>query len=269
MLARLEDSTRCTSSWLQLHQEYGLGKLIDNKYIAWSRDDLKQWRLLVAETQPAHVAAQFGADRTELAKFTANEKLSKVSIQATRLFCHSINAPLYLTSGEQTVYADVEYRAHYQNIDINRYTACLIIENQESFIYCQRFIWTKMPATLVLYRGHDKSTHALQSLLDSRKKSMDVYLFPDADPAGLNIAMSTQEATHIITPNIQDLDPKASVRDRFATQLQRNPNLQSRSAFFSLAFQSLVTDILHTGTAVSQEWLCAHKFPLELINLHD
>ena len=84
-----------------------------------------------------------------------------------------------------------------------------------------------------------------------------------------NIAMSTQEATHIITPNIQDLDPKASVRDRFATQLQRNPNLQSRSAFFSLVFQSLVTDILQTGTAVSQEWLCAHEFPLELINLRD
>jgi hypothetical protein len=265
MLARREDQTRCTAAWRNLHQEYGLGSLVDNKILHWSRDDLKQWKTLVDTNRPAHEAVQAGADRTEVSQYTANEKLTTVSVQEQRLFCHAINAPLYLTCGEQQVHPDIEYRAHYKTIDINRYSACLIIENLESFIYCQRFNWPNLPATLVLYRGHDKSTRALQALLESRDESVEVYIFPDTDPAGLGIAMGTKEVSHIITPDVRSLDPKGLLRERFALQLQRRPNLQSQEISFSDPFQALVADVLQTGTAVSQEWLCAHGVPLKLI----
>lgn len=275
MLIRHEDKTRCSPSWLKLHKEYELGRLIDNKHIDWSRDDLKQWQSLVDAARPAQEAAQAGADRTTVARYTANEKLTTVSVQDKRLFCHVINAPLYLRSGEQAVYPDIEYRVDYQSIDLNRYAACLIIENQESFIYCQRFNWPALPATLVLYRGHDKSVHALKALLESSKASMSIYLFPDTDPAGLSIAMSTQgnvqRATHIIAPDFHQLDSKeldkGIYRDRFATQLKRYPNLRSQATDFSPSFQLLVANTLETGMAVSQEWLCAHSIPLELIEL--
>ena len=269
MLTRREDKTRCTAAWRHLHQEYGLGRLIDNKILHWSRDDLKQWRGLVDADRPAHEAAQAGADRTTISRYTANEKLANASVQDQRLFCHAINAPLYLTSGEQPVHPDIEYRVHHQSIEINHYAACLIIENLESYVYCQRFNWPGLPPTLVLYRGHDKSVQALRTLLNSRVESMDVYIFPDTDPAGISIAISTMEATHIIAPEVRSLDPKGLLRERFAVQLQRLPNLQSQVCGFSESFQSLVNDILQTGTAVSQEWLCAHEVPLKLIPMVD
>ncbi len=269
MLGRHEEQTRCTAAWLHLHQEYGLGRLIDNKTLHWSRADLQQWRGLVDAVRPAHEAAQAGVDRTTISRYTANDKLTNASVQDQRLFCHAINAPLYLISGEQPVHRDIEYRVHHQSIDINRYAACLIIENLESYIYCQRFNWPGLPPTLVLYRGHDKSVQALRTLLNSRKESMDVYIFPDTDPAGLGIAMSMAEATHIIAPDVRSLDPKGLLRDRFAVQLQRLPNLMAQVSGFSESFQSLVSDILQTGTAVSQEWLCAHGVSLKLIPMVD
>ena len=269
MLTRREEKTRCTAAWRRLHQEYGLGGLIDNKTLHWSREDLKWWRDLIDTDRPAHEAAQAGVDRTAMSKYTANEKLTRASVQDQRLFCHAINAPLYMTSGEQPAHPDIEYRVHYQTIDINRYAACLIIENLESYVYCQRINWPSLPPTLVLYRGHDKSVQALRALLNSRKKSVDVYIFPDTDPAGMGIAMSMAEATHIIAPDVRSLAPGGLLRDRFATQLQRLPNLRSQVRGFSESFQLLVSDILQTGTAVSQEWLCAHEVPLKLIPLRD
>ncbi len=268
MLSRHEEKTRCTAAWLRLHQEYGLGHRIDNKTLHWSRDDLKLWRGLVDADRPAHHAAQAGADRTTISRYTANEKLTSASVQDNRLFCHAINAPLYLTSGEQPVHRDIEYRVHHQSIDLNRYAGCLIIENLESYVYCQRFNWPELPATLVLYRGHDRATKALKTLLNRRKNSMNVYVFPDTDPAGLAIAMSTAEATHIIAPDIRKLDPKGLLRDRFAVQLLRLPNLQSQVSSLSESFRLLVSDILKTGTAVSQEWLCAHEVPLRIIAIN-
>lgn len=267
MLVRREDTTRCSPSWLKLHQEYGLGRIVDNKNIVWSRDDLKKWQSLIDSARPAHEAVQGGADRTQIAQYTANEKLGNTSIQEKRLFCHAINSPLYLISGEHSVDANIEYRVDYQTIDLDSYSACLIIENQESFIYCHRFKWPILPKTLLLYRGHDKSAHALQSLLDKRKTSMDIYIFPDTDPAGLSIAISMAEATHIISPDINTLSPKASERNRFANQLERYPNLKSQSMGFSQEFQLLVTDVIRTGMAVSQEWLCAHNVQLTLVKL--
>jgi hypothetical protein len=269
MLARREDKTPCSPAWRKLYQEYGLGRLVDNKMLHWTREDLRQWQSLVNADQPAHELAQAGADRTTVAQHSANEKLTTASVQDQRLFCHAINAPLYLTHGEQAVHPEMEYRAHYKAIDINRYAACLIIENLESYVYCQRFNWPELPETLVLYRGHNKATQALHALLESRKRSLHVVMFPDTDPAGLGIAMSMTAATHIIAPQVRSLDPGGLLRDRFALQLQRRPNLQSQVKDYSDAFQSLVTDILQTGTAVSQEWLCAHKVPLTLIPLRD
>ena len=265
MLARREVQTRCTPAWRTLHQEYGLGRLVDNKILHWSRGDLKQWETIVDTDRPAHEAVKAGADRTGVSEYTADDKIAKVSTQDQRLFCHAINAPLYLTCGEQPVHPDIEYRAHYKTIDINRYSACIIIENLESFIYCQRFNWPNLPATLVLYRGHDKSTQALQSLLENRNESVEVYILPDTDPAGLGIAMGTKEASHIIAPDVRSLDPKGLLRKRFALQLQRRPNLQYQASSFSESFKALVTDVLQTGTAVSQEWLCAQQVPLKII----
>jgi hypothetical protein len=269
MLTRREGNTRCTEAWRRLHQEYGLGCLIDNKMLHWSRDDLKRWRNLIDTDRPAHEAAQAGVDRTAISEYTANEKLTKASVQDQRLFCHAINAPLYLSSGEQPVHPDIEYRVHHQTIDINRYAACLVIENLESYVYCQRFNWPSLPPTLVLYRGHDKSVQALRALLNSRKEAVNVYIFPDTDPAGMGIAMSMPEATHIIAPDVLSLPAKGLLRDRFAAQLQRLPNLRSQVRGFSESFQLLVSDILQTGTAVSQEWLCAHQVPLKLIALRE
>lgn len=267
MLGRREDKTRFTSAWNKLHQEYGLGHLVDNKTLHWTRSELKQWQALVDASRPAYEAAHAGADRTEVSRYTANEKIARVSVQEQRLFCHAINAPLYLTTGEQPVHPDLEYRVHYQIIDLNRYAACLIIENQEAYIYCQYFKWPELPATLVLYRGHDRSSKTIQALLDMRKESIEVYMFPDTDPAGLGIAMDMKPASHIIVPNVRSLDPRGLLRDRFATQLQRRPNLLSQARYFSDPFLTLVNDVLQTGTAVSQEWLCAHEVALELIPL--
>jgi hypothetical protein len=275
MLARREDTTLCTMSWRQLHRQYELGNLVDNRQLRWSRNDIRIWQELVESSRAAYEAAEAGADRTSIAEHSVDEKIAKSSVQDGRLFCHAINAPLFLTGSklngtyfEQDLHPDVEYRVHNNMIDIDRYDACIIIENLESFIYCQKFSWPSLPSTLVLYRGHDKASKAVKALLKRRRKSMDVYMFPDTDPAGISIAISTQEATHIMAPNIRGLDPKGILRDRFTLQLSRYPELQTRADGFSEDFQQLVSDLLQTGTAVSQEWLCAHKVPLELIPLH-
>lgn len=267
MLSRREKSTRCTPAWRTLYEEYGIGNLRDNNTLIWTRDDLKLWQSLIDKDRLAHEKAKIGADRTEVAKYTANEKMATASIRNKRIFCHAINAPLYLDNIEQIVHPGIEYRAPYDIIDINRYNACIIIENQESFIYCQRFIWPKLPATLVLYRGHDKSAQAVQELLKTRSRSLGVYIFPDTDPAGMGIAMSMKDATHIIAPDVRSLDPKGLLRDRFTIQLQKRPDLQAQTVGFSHLFQNLVADIINTGTAVSQEWLCAHRVKLNLIPL--
>ncbi len=266
MLDRRDNKTSCTEAWITLHTEYGLGRL-SGKQISWSHGDLKEWKVIFERNRPAHEAAKNGATRTEVSEHTPNDKLTAAAVQKGRLSCHTINAPLYLKSGAvPAVTCEVEYRVHYQSIDISRYSAFLIIENLESFIRCRNFKWPRMPATLVLYRGHlHHDIEALQRLLDGLARSAKVFVFPDTDPSGLNIAMSLKEATHIIAPNVRCLDPKGMLRDRFALQLQGQPNLQARAAGFSNLFEALVTDVLQTGAAVSQEWLCANKIPLEII----
>ncbi|AQA18982.1 hypothetical protein BST95_12740 [Halioglobus japonicus] len=268
MLDRRDRRTILSSAWLELHNEYGLGKPVGKHMIQWTRDDHKKWREIIAPREMAREAADLGADRTSVAKYTPDEKISKVSVREGRVFCQAIHTNLFLKQGPIEVYPEVEYVVSQDDIDLQKYGAILIVENLEAYIYCHSFVFADLNyLTLVVYRGHDASARAVNALLERTPERMKVIIFPDADPAGVSIAMSTETASHVIVPDLFCLSAEDSVGERFSKQLAKFPDLRDRAKSHSIDFQEYVDHLLNRGYAVSQERLCSRHIRLNTLVL--
>jgi len=144
----------------------------------------------------------------------------------------------------------------------------VVVENLEAFVLWGQFNFLEqLRNSLVVYRGHDVSAKAVISFLNSLPIGIDVTVFSDPDPAGLEIIMSTPKVTSALVPVSIENFRKVSHKERFGGQLATMPNVKEKSLSFSEQFQKYVNTITKLGIAVTQERLCNQKSLLVLIDV--
>ena len=81
------------------------------------------------------------------------------------------------------------------------------------------------------------------------------------------MVMDLPGASHAIVPPLDMRIRKRRLQQRFNEQLASRSNLKQQSANFSQAWQLYVEELIDSGIASSQEWLCHAGVELRSIAL--
>lgn len=149
-------------------------------------------------------------------------------------------------------------------VDWRTVGAVVVVENPDCFD-----AWTPgpslgLPNPLILYRGHDGIATAVKALLSSAPADRPVAVFPDFDPAGLEIALTTPAATHLIAPAIiDDVQAFHDHRD-YAAQVAATAYLDGLA---QNPLQGLWSAMRQKQISCKQQHLIARRIPLRLYPL--
>ena len=255
-----------TSTWLGLVAEFSIGKVSGSK-ILFTRNDYKKWReILISSCGYDPLDIVLSGNRTEVASVTHHEKWASESELAKQLSVTAINSDIITSKGRCSVIPEVEYRVNKDHLNPRDYEACMVVENLEAFIFIHRFNLPTLGRALVLYRGHDVTTRAVNEFLE-RTQDVPIIGFTDPDPSGLGILNDWSWLNHALVPDVTLLAKAPSLHARFQKQLQARPNIKEEFGAKSLLYQKYANWIVDKGFAGTQEWLCSHYIPLQLLSI--
>lgn len=258
---------KATARWLNLVAEFSIGRVHGNK-IHFTRDDLKKWRdVLISSCGYDPIETTLTGNRTETTRTTHQDKWAPESELTKQLSTTVIGGDFVTTKGRCCVIPEVDYRVNKALLNVGDYDACLVVENFEAFLFIHQFNLPNLGHVLVLYRGHDKTARAVIEFLESVTE-IPVIGFTDPDPSGLGILNDWPWLSHVLIPDVSLLSEAPSLHDRFQKQLKVRPSIKAECEGKSESYQRYANWIVDTGFAGTQEWLCGHRIPLELIFLN-
>jgi hypothetical protein len=256
--------TKVSDNWRWIMDEYNVGRLRGG-LMEFTGDDLRVLKqIYIAEVGYDPTTTSVSGNRTEVARFNANEKFSTESVRQSQVSCTALGGPLRVEDDEIAVIPEMDYRLNWTRVRLEQYDGVVVIENYEAFIFIDRFVFLDIGHCLVLYRGHDYSAKNVLRMLEMNTAKR-VFGFTDPDPAGLGILLDNPRYTDALVPKLDILGAAPSLSDRFARQLSARPDIKDQLAGCSEALRHYGHFIVDEGIAVSQEWLCSHEVPLDQI----
>lgn len=252
-----------TVAWQRLHDDFHIGRCVDRWLYLRRKDHRELSSLCVQLTGVDPVLGVSAGARTEVAAQAFDEKWGDGAVRDGGILVSALNSDLLLDQGTQAVLPRVEYRVQVDDIQIESYESLVVIENLDAYKNCQSFCWPDIGTALIVYRGHEgPEVRAVMKLLREQAGERPIYAFYDPDPAGLGMVMDLPYVTHAIVPPLDRAIRKRRLQERFNRQLAVRPNLKQQSADFSHAWQSYVGELVDSGIASSQEWLCSARVGL-------
>lgn len=257
-----------SAAWRRIHEEFQIGENA-GRWLNLTRKDRSDLSLLCLKlTGVDPLLGVSGENRVEVAGGAFNEKWGNVAVRDGRIFVSALNSDLVLNQSSQAISPRIEYRVHADNIRLDAYEALVVFENLGAYIHSQSFCWPDLGAVLLIYRGHEgPEERAVLELLKEHAGKKPIYAFFDPDPAGIGMVMDLPGASHAIVPPLDMRIRKRRLQQRFNEQLASRSNLKQQSANFSQAWQLYVEELIDSGIASSQEWLCHAGVELRSIAL--
>ena len=269
-LEKRKDKVPLNTFWSSIHKEYAIGQ-VQGKYLALKLEDRDLLKSLIqADTgssepiDPNHIAS-----RIDASEFFIDEKwTSDATILSSTIQIRSLNGPLVFEGAQFEIPPTTFLSTDYQRISPNDYHSIVVVENLEAFLCIEKFVLPdSIGHSLVLFRGYDNAAKAAQAFLSTLSNHQQVIAFMDADPAGINIALSTSSVTHWLVPQkIQTLE-KRSHRERFHKQASRYLNQIHSLPPLSDSATNYINTIMTSHLAIPQEYLIASQHPTEIISI--
>lgn len=185
-----------SKAWRELARDFEVGRET-SKGIALTVDDRAKLRLIGKALWGFDPL--FGrptGDRLGVAKTATDDKIASEAPDASYVLAKGI-VGFALPAGASA-------RVRIEALPIDAVEAVVVVENLDCFDAWSGEGLDLAGRTLFLYRGHDRVAKGVKRLLQSLPDGIPVLVFPDFDPAGLLIAISTPRASHVIAP--ADLD---------------------------------------------------------------
>jgi len=211
------------AAWQDLHRAFELGRPERRrlKFTPRERDQLREeakryfgWDLI--EPPPT-------GDRIQAAHQVRDDKLAPQRPDDGFVLAKGV-----LSGPLPALPAGCALRVSLEQLDVAAIARVLVVENLDCFDQIHRFALPDgLPASLVLYRGHGGATRGTRRLLQRLPAAVPVVVFPDYDPAGLAIAATLPQASHVLIPQMTpELLAKGS-REHFQKQHLQARHLES------------------------------------------
>lgn len=246
-----------SGTWQDIHRAFELGRIEGRrlKFTAHERELLRQearrefgWDLI--EPLP-------DGDRIQAAAHARNEKLA-----AQRPSAGFVLVKGNLPSGLPSLPAGCSLRLPIEQLDLASLRCVLVVENQDCFDQLHRFALPELVGqALQVYRGHDAIAEGVRHLLQALP-AMPIMVFPDYDPAGLEIAATLPRATHLLVPELTGALLEKGSREDFLNQ-HRATTYLNRTELGGWA--GVWQDMQATGVSIKQQHMLAFGAPLRCI----
>lgn len=159
---------------------------------------------------------------------------------------------------------DSALRLPVASLRLNDIKTLLIIENLDVFDnWCNPFAEVDLADALVVYRGDDKSVSSgVMQLLQNHCFEQCIY-FGDLDPAGLQIAHTLPNISHILAPALNELETLKcySQPQRFVKQQNARTFLRKQPPS---NWQALIDAVLNNHLVVVQQHFIVQKPTMQL-----
>lgn len=205
-----------------------------------------------------------GLDRLELMDYINDDKLADIKPSDKFLLAGAFSGRLVAFGHEILLPQGASLRLGIEGIDIASLKTVVVIENQDVFdSWHLANVPSALKDTLVLYRGHErKITTGLKALLAKLPNEVEVLMFPDLDPKGLENCFTTPNVRGILAPSVADIQrhlSEYSQATKFVLQQDAVTYLQKQEYG---AWQPLISHILDNKLAIMQQAIIACNLPL-------
>lgn len=204
--------------WQAIYDRFEIGH-IDNNHLIFSLQERESLRQLAKK--------EWGFDprdglpvgtRSEIAHYSSDDKLSTEKPDDNYLLIKTAQGDLPTYLGVNALPHGYSLRISLTVLDYSAIKQIIIIENQDCYDLWHQFnLPQDLKSVLTFYRGHDKQAKAVLRLIDKLSPETKVIVFPDYDPSGLQIACTTNKASHVLIPElIPELVAKNNSDDFYA-----------------------------------------------------
>lgn len=247
-----------TLAWRDIHRAFELGRVERHRLILTPRE-----RELLRKEAERYFGWDLirplpSEDRIQAAAQAIDEKLAPQRPDDGFVLAKgALPAPL------PALPSSCALRVALDQLDVAAIGSVLVVENLDCFDQLHRFaLPARLRDALVLYRGHGAATRGTRQLLQRLPAAIPVVVFADYDPAGLVIAATLPQASHLLVPQLTpELLAKGS-REHFQRQ-----HLQARHLDNSAlgGWQAVWAEMKLGGVSVKQQHMLAMGAPLHCI----
>ena len=201
--------------------------------------------------------------RTEVAANSCDDKLATERPSDQYLLIKSAQGPLPW-AGVKHLAQGLSLRIPIDNLDIKSIDKILIIENQDSFDLWHRYqIPYSLQNVLTLYRGHDALATGVKNLLKRLLPTTSIMVFPDLDPAGLQIACTIPGATHLLVTEISSELERINSKEDYLKQHRQISYLDKADL---QCWQGIWDTIKNSQISIKQQHMLTFKAPLYVVS---
>lgn len=202
-----------------------------------------------------------GLNRTQITQYTPDDKQADIKPNDQFLTLKSLDGHY------QNIGLDIQLplmsslRLHINDISLINVRWLLIVENQDSHDLIYQYpLPANLDACVVIYKGNSKN--ALTLLLDTLPAHIQVCLFPDLDPKGLESAFTLCRINYLLLPDIQKYS------QQLVSSSHTNTFLRQQNACIFLHKQQYwltpIRFVLDNKLAVTQQTMLQQQLSLTL-----
>jgi hypothetical protein len=205
-----------------------------------------------------------GLDRLAVVNYINNDKLADIRPSEQYLLATAKHGRLTVLTKELEIPQGASLRLPIGLVDIGLLKTIIVIENMDVF---DNWHLAKPPSelddALVLYRGHERTiSSGLKALLASLPNQVEVIMFPDLDPKGLENCFTTAKVRGILAPSVTDIQRQLIEHSQSSKFLEQGHAMSYLKKQEHGGWQVLISHILENKLAIMQQSIVALELPL-------
>lgn len=202
-------------------------------------------------------------DRVAVIQQTNNDKLADIK-PGDQYLLVKCPAAFEVQGQSLNLPAGLSLRLAVQDINVNQFSSIIIVENLDVFdVWHKVTLPEDMPHSLIVYRGHDNATaKGLTLLLATLAPTIEVMMFADLDPKGLEIAYTTPRVNAVLAPELDDIQKILLSYSQPDTYVKQQNSVTFLTKQSPSAWQGLLDVVIKNKLAVMQQVFVALNLPL-------
>ena len=263
LLKECRTEVNFTVTWNEIYRHFEVGRPASRKlhFTVQDRNELRELAFKEWGFDPLHEVPD--GTRNEVAANSCDDKLATERPNDHYLLIKSAQGSLPW-AGIDPLPRGFSLRIPIGKLDINSIDKIVIIENQDSFDSWHQY---QMPDTLdkvlTLYRGHDALATGVKNLIERLLPRTAIIVFPDLDPAGLQIACTTPGVTHLLIP---ELSPELVGKNNKEDYYKQHGQISYLEKADLKGWQGIWNNIKQGQTSIKQQHMLIFKAPLCLVS---
>jgi hypothetical protein len=262
-------SVTLNATWMWLHEEYEIGRVVGNSLKLTNADHAKLRKIGRFHTGGDLLSETPEGGRLEVAARFRDEKLATENVFAGMVRVSMRNGTIPLLQGEAVTPPGTLLSVNITDLEVERLTCIVVVENgvvARAWHRCR--IPAHLESALMVYRGHDHESRTVRLWLDELTPKVKKIGYFDFDPAGIAMALDIHLDSILIPDDLSDdlVAEHYNKPQMFLKQRAQRPDLDQK---IPQSMRSIWEWMTEDGRqcAVTQESLTVRNWPLCEVSL--